>query len=421
MSKRWMTAVATALLLVSSSVAPAAAAGPEEPAPVADPSSQPGSQQPPSSPIEQTEPELPGTEPAPETGGSHEPEPGSDPEAEAEPEAEGEPDAESEAEGEPEGEPEAEPEPEAEAEPEPRLFADLPPHHWAYPEVERLVAAGVIHGDPEGQFRPDAPVSRAEFLKMLLTARRLDPAGNCSGIFADAQCWTWYAPYVELAYRLAILEPVTDTVDDDPVEYYDPEGAITRQEVVTALVRATGKRWTAQQIHWRDASDILRQFSDGADVVEPHRKTMALALTEGLIRGFGDGTLRPWSQVTRAEAAALVSRVLLDASGLPTVHQDGREIVYLENREMRATKYTVGEPGVGTVTRTGVTVRHGAVAVDPEVIPLGTLLYVEGYGYAVAVDTGGAVKGNMIDLFDWIPTREAWTFGIQTREVWVLP
>ena len=76
---------------------------------------------------------------------------------------------------------------------------------------------------------------------------------------------------------------------------------------------------------------------------------------------------------------------------------------------------------MGTVTRTGVTVRHGAVAVDPEVIPLGTLLYVEGYGYAVAVDTGGAVKGNMIDLFDWIPTREAWTFGIQTREVWVLP
>jgi len=49
-------------------------------------------------------------------------------------------------------------------------------------------------------------------------------------------------------------------------------------------------------------------------------------------------------------------------------------------------------------TATGLRIGHGVVAVDPNYIPLGTRLYIEGYGYAVAADTGGAIKGNRIDL-----------------------
>jgi len=49
-------------------------------------------------------------------------------------------------------------------------------------------------------------------------------------------------------------------------------------------------------------------------------------------------------------------------------------------------------------TAAGLRIGHGVVAVDPQYIPLGTKLYIEGYGYAVAADTGGAIKGNRIDL-----------------------
>jgi len=49
-------------------------------------------------------------------------------------------------------------------------------------------------------------------------------------------------------------------------------------------------------------------------------------------------------------------------------------------------------------TATGLRIGHGVVAVDPNYIPLGTRLYIEGYGYAVAADTGGAIKGHRIDL-----------------------
>lgn len=51
------------------------------------------------------------------------------------------------------------------------------------------------------------------------------------------------------------------------------------------------------------------------------------------------------------------------------------------------------------VTYSGLPSGRGGVAVDPRVIPLGSVLYVPGYGYAVAIDTGGAVKGNVVDVF----------------------
>jgi 3D (Asp-Asp-Asp) domain-containing protein len=77
------------------------------------------------------------------------------------------------------------------------------------------------------------------------------------------------------------------------------------------------------------------------------------------------------------------------------------------NMAVWATYYTAASAG-GTVTRTGTGVYKGIIATDPSVIPLGTRMYVPGYGYGVAADTGGGVKGAHIDLaygandvYDW--------------------
>jgi uncharacterized protein YabE (DUF348 family)/3D (Asp-Asp-Asp) domain-containing protein len=82
---------------------------------------------------------------------------------------------------------------------------------------------------------------------------------------------------------------------------------------------------------------------------------------------------------------------------------------------MIATAYT----SYGTRTATGMTPTYGVVAVDPSVIPLGTRLYVTGYGYARAEDTGGAIKGYRIDVY--FPTeQQAENWGRRRVTVYIL-
>lgn len=88
--------------------------------------------------------------------------------------------------------------------------------------------------------------------------------------------------------------------------------------------------------------------------------------------------------------------------------------------ELVATGYgPSGNGRWGMQTATGVRPRYGIVAVDPRVIPLGTRLYVEGYGYAWAMDTGGAIKGKRIDLF-YPSDRDAHRVGRKKVRVIVL-
>jgi 3D (Asp-Asp-Asp) domain-containing protein len=96
----------------------------------------------------------------------------------------------------------------------------------------------------------------------------------------------------------------------------------------------------------------------------------------------------------------------------------GHEYMMLE-----ATAYYPGPNnyggGVGPRTAIGLLAQRGVVAVDPSVIPLGSKVYVEGYGYAIAGDTGGAIQGMRIDLC-FNTYDEAIHFGRQTVKVYII-
>lgn len=81
--------------------------------------------------------------------------------------------------------------------------------------------------------------------------------------------------------------------------------------------------------------------------------------------------------------------------GTKKVVQEALGSISGEAMTFESTAYT----SYGSHTATGTTPHKGTIAVDPSVIPLGTKLYVEGYGYGVAEDTGGAIKGHIIDLY----------------------
>lgn len=98
----------------------------------------------------------------------------------------------------------------------------------------------------------------------------------------------------------------------------------------------------------------------------------------------------------------------------------GKKYEYSSALTLEATAYT-DVPGDQwyNKTATGRPTFKGMVAVDPKVIPLDTVLYVEGYGIAIAGDTGGAIKGHDIDLF-FDSSSEVYNFGRKNKKVYIL-
>jgi 3D (Asp-Asp-Asp) domain-containing protein len=138
---------------------------------------------------------------------------------------------------------------------------------------------------------------------------------------------------------------------------------------------------------------VVREFEVTCyDGVERSRKL----LTEALVTS-------PRSHVIAVSARTLASR-----------HGAARRTL-----TMVATAYSAEQGGIKNSTSIGLRTGQGAVAVDPSIIPLGTRLYIDGYGLAIAADTGGAIKGRRIDLgFDTL--REARRFGRRKVTVYIL-
>lgn len=96
-----------------------------------------------------------------------------------------------------------------------------------------------------------------------------------------------------------------------------------------------------------------------------------------------------------------------------------KSVSYSKVMDMQSTAYS----GDGITASGSATKRdpggYSTIAVDPRVIPLGSTVYVEGYGYAIAADTGGAIKGNIIDVF-FTSESETQSWGRRSVKVYIL-
>lgn len=203
-----------------------------------------------------------------------------------------------------------------------------------------------------------------------------------------------------------LVEPSLDTMVTEPgqikVTRVTKEQKTQTQEIpFTTETRTTGELYVGDS----------RVAQEGANGVEE----ITLEYT------YHDGEQVSCTQISSQVVTQPVTKIVENGSKQPTVQTSGGSLSYSKALTVEATAYSGGG-----LTASGTNARVGAIAVDPSVIPLGSRLYITSadgtswvYGYAVAEDTGGAIKGNRIDLY-YNSESQCNSFGRRTAKVYIL-
>jgi hypothetical protein len=206
-----------------------------------------------------------------------------------------------------------------------RTFPDVQ-GHWAQTFIEILAERGVILGFPDGTFRPDDPVTRAQFAAMIRKAFQRQPERSGKS-FVDVPTNYWGYTAIQEAYRTGFLEGY-------PNDIFLPEQNIPRVQVLVSLV--TGLDLSPPE---QVATILNNSFQDAAQIPDFARTKVATATLNQLVVNYPDVSfLNPNRNATRAEVAAFIYQALVKQGTLPPV-----------NPSDMASNYIVGyQPPVAT-------------------------------------------------------------------------
>ena len=182
----------------------------------------------------------------------------------------------------------------------PAAFADLA-GHWAEKVVLELAGKGLVYGYPDGTFKPDNEITRAEVTAVLARALKLAPGKEEDLKFADgAVVPAWAKGAVAAA---AVEGLVKGYPQPDGSVTFEPHRPVSRGEVVALAIRVLERK----------AGLVIParlEFNDAGAIPDWARASVGAAVASGIVVGYPDGTFQPERPVTRAEAAAVVYRLL---------------------------------------------------------------------------------------------------------------
>lgn len=162
--------------------------------------------------------------------------------------------------------------------------------HWAEATIRRLAEKGVISGYQDGTFRPDARITRAEFVKYLVDALHVKPTAG--KIFEDTK-GHWAKDAIATANGQGIADGVSDT-------QFAPDDPITRQEIAMMLVKAL-------KLPPKTIANPEKRFADAYDISWWARESVYTAVAHGILSGDKGRRLHPTAFATRAEAVTMLA------------------------------------------------------------------------------------------------------------------
>ena len=178
-------------------------------------------------------------------------------------------------------------------------FTDVTNNYsWATDAINELVEKGVLDGVGNKKFAPDAPVTKAQFAKMLAGALEIEAADGAEVTYNDVTQEHWAYPYV-LASKDFFYEAENTK--------FNPDENYSREKCAYAIAYALG--YGSKSANLLDADVLENNFTDVDDITPALKSAVAMTVERGIVKG-SSGEVRPKGEVTRAEAAVLLHRAM---------------------------------------------------------------------------------------------------------------
>ena len=162
--------------------------------------------------------------------------------------------------------------------------------HWAEANIKELIALGAIGGYPDGTFKPDNSITRAEFVSILVKAFELE--SQSEKYFADTVNH-WAAKAISTAAYHGIINGYGDNE-------FRPDEYITREQMAMMIMQAAKLAPVIEEI----------AFTDNSRISPWARESLATAVKNGIINGYPNNTVCPQGNATRAEAVTVIVNAL---------------------------------------------------------------------------------------------------------------
>lgn len=224
-------------------------------------------------------------------------------------------------------------------------FKDLPKGHWAYEDVLKMVDRGIIGGYTDGSFKPTKEVTRAEFAKMMVLTLDLPLINTEKPSFEDVTTKDWEYPYAETAkFYLTGFR----TSDGD---YFKPDHFAVREDMAVALVNALKLDVTDTSL------DILNDYTDKERISSNLEKYVATIIKHKIMVGSDDKYFYPQGNLTRAQAASLLSRLISEEK----VTYDEEKVTYDDDDVTQPPSADIPPNIKAEVTDTGIQLKWDKV------------------------------------------------------------
>lgn len=229
--------------------------------------------------------------------------------------------------------------------------------HWAKPIIESIAERGILKGYPDGSFRPNTPMTQAEFFALVNRSFGFEEAAEAvpSAVPENA----WYTTDYKIAKTQGYLELLAAGL-------MKPEKPVSRQMAGAILGMA---------LKLEPDETAVKAYGDAGSFASWARGFCGAVSKYGYMQGYKDGSFKPEANISRAEVAAILYKLLGDLYSTAGVYGNSQSLttvqgnvtitrsgVTLKNMVIEGNLYLTEGIGVGTVTLEGVTVKGAIIA-----------------------------------------------------------